>query len=216
MCTLSTPYKECDNPAQIYKKVIQGVKPQAFDRIDDPEVADFIVSCIEYREVRPTARDLLECKFLKDLKSDSNNFPVKLKSKNKLKAKKLQKEEGKRPDMGHSHLNPITKDGFDSPSPHKPTKAIKQGQMKNQSRRQQTIQNQEESLNLFNQIENEKHLKLKIDVEDINMSESHPPLEKKNSQDDAHTMVNQREKEVNEGHLNKSSDNINAMKQFAR
>jgi len=216
MCTLSTPYKEWDNPAQIYKKVIQGVKPQAFDRIDDPEVADFIVSCIEYRDVRPTARDLLECKFLKDLESDVNNFPVKLKTKKELKAKKLQKEEGKRNNMGHSHLNPNTNDGFGSPLPQRPSKAMKQGTMKNQSRRQQTIQNQEESLNLFNQIENEKHLKLKIDVDSVNLTEPHLPPELKNSQDDAHSVIIQRDQELSENHLNKSSDNINSTKQFTR
>ena len=42
MCTLSTPYKECDNPAQIYKKVTEGIKPQALDLINDPEIYKFI------------------------------------------------------------------------------------------------------------------------------------------------------------------------------
>lgn len=35
MVTLERPYKECSNPAQIYKKVIGGVKPEALDRIED-------------------------------------------------------------------------------------------------------------------------------------------------------------------------------------
>jgi WNK lysine deficient protein kinase len=81
MCTMSTPYKECDNPAQIYKKVIEGVKPQALERIEDQDVVEFISMCLETKERRPTARDLLECDFLKDLDSEHTNNPVRLKAK---------------------------------------------------------------------------------------------------------------------------------------
>ena len=42
MVTGTTPYRECDNPAQIYKKVIEGVKPKALSKILDEEMAEFI------------------------------------------------------------------------------------------------------------------------------------------------------------------------------
>lgn len=46
MVTLERPYKECSNPAQIYSKVIQGIKPIALNRIQDEEVKEFIELCL--------------------------------------------------------------------------------------------------------------------------------------------------------------------------
>lgn len=45
----------------------------------------FILTCLEQRENRPSARELLESDFLKDLDSEATNNPVKLKPKNKDK-----------------------------------------------------------------------------------------------------------------------------------
>jgi len=42
MVTAETPYMECDNPAQIYKKVIEGIKPKILDKVLDVEVKNFI------------------------------------------------------------------------------------------------------------------------------------------------------------------------------
>lgn len=88
MITLERPYKECQNVAQIYNKVIQGIRPQALDRIDDEEVKDFIFSCLISAEKRPSARELLESKFLKDLDSEKNNREVKVKPPAKQKKRK--------------------------------------------------------------------------------------------------------------------------------
>ena len=85
MCTLSTPYREWDNPAQIYKKVIEGKKPQALERIDDPEVYEFICWCLRLADKRPSANDLLNCEFLNDLDSEAANNVVWLKPKDKIK-----------------------------------------------------------------------------------------------------------------------------------
>jgi len=46
MVTSETPYKECENPAQIYKKVIESIKPKLLDIILDKEVLAFINNCI--------------------------------------------------------------------------------------------------------------------------------------------------------------------------
>jgi len=60
MVTLKTPYQECANPLQIYKKVINGVKCEAFESIPDGELKDFIWKCIGDKNDRPTATDLLQ------------------------------------------------------------------------------------------------------------------------------------------------------------
>ena len=78
MVTLERPYKECQNPAQIYNKVIQGVKPKALDRILDDEVKEFIFWCISNRSKRPTAKLLYDSEFLNDLEGEKNNQAVKV------------------------------------------------------------------------------------------------------------------------------------------
>ncbi|QQP39226.1 Uncharacterized protein FKW44_020044, partial [Caligus rogercresseyi] len=45
MATSEYPYAECTGPAQIYKKVTNGVRPQSFDKIEDPEIRDVIDQC---------------------------------------------------------------------------------------------------------------------------------------------------------------------------
>jgi len=65
ICTLTTPYKECENPGNIYKKVSSGVKPMNFYMIKDDEVRNFIEMCISKEDVRPVADQLLEHNFLK-------------------------------------------------------------------------------------------------------------------------------------------------------
>jgi len=62
MVTLQTPYKECANPAQIYKKLIEGKKPAALDLIKNEEVKTFILQCLKQQKERPTISQLLEDK----------------------------------------------------------------------------------------------------------------------------------------------------------
>ena len=59
MATLQTPYKECQNPAQIYKKVMEGKKPQAIDLILNEDVKKFIIKCLVDKDNRPSATELL-------------------------------------------------------------------------------------------------------------------------------------------------------------
>ena len=62
MVTLQIPYGECENPAQVYKKVISGKKPQSLDLILNEEVKCFILECLKDQYERPTATGLLHSK----------------------------------------------------------------------------------------------------------------------------------------------------------
>ncbi|CAH1129587.1 unnamed protein product [Ceutorhynchus assimilis] len=67
MATSEYPYSECTGPAQIYKKVISGVKPASFEKVQNPEVKDVIENCIRPRkEDRPKVKDLLQHAFFEE------------------------------------------------------------------------------------------------------------------------------------------------------
>jgi serine/threonine protein kinase len=64
MATSEYPYNECMGPAQIYKKVVSGVPPQSFDKVEDPEIRDIIERCIRLnKEDRPSIKQLLAAEF---------------------------------------------------------------------------------------------------------------------------------------------------------
>ncbi|CAH2217567.1 jg21645 [Pararge aegeria aegeria] len=64
MATGEYPYSECSGPAQIYKKVVSGVKPQSLEKVSIPEVRDIIESCIRPNKAdRPKVKDLLNHEF---------------------------------------------------------------------------------------------------------------------------------------------------------
>ncbi|CAK4764928.1 unnamed protein product [Aphanomyces euteiches] len=46
MVTKEVPYSECANPAQIYKKVVAGIRPQGLSRIKSQAAKDFIELCL--------------------------------------------------------------------------------------------------------------------------------------------------------------------------
>lgn len=70
MVTMEIPYSECDSIAKIYKKVSSGIKPQAFDKVSDPEVKAFIEKCITASKARPSASELLSDPFFSELEDD--------------------------------------------------------------------------------------------------------------------------------------------------
>lgn len=64
LVTLTYPYVECANAAQIYKKVTSGIKPASLSKVKDPEVKKFIEKCIANASDRLSARELLMDPFL--------------------------------------------------------------------------------------------------------------------------------------------------------
>ncbi|XP_065627949.1 probable serine/threonine-protein kinase WNK9 isoform X4 [Quercus suber] len=64
MVTSEYPYSECTHPAQIYKKVTSGKKPEALYKVEDPEVRLFVEKCLATVSRRLTARELLKDPFL--------------------------------------------------------------------------------------------------------------------------------------------------------
>ena len=70
MVTLEIPYSECDSIAKIYRKVTAGVRPQAMNKVKDPEVRAFIERCLAQPRARPSASQLLRDAFFDSLKED--------------------------------------------------------------------------------------------------------------------------------------------------
>lgn len=67
MAVSEYPYSECKGPAQIYKKVISGIKPAALCKVEDPKVREIIEKCIELKkEDRPSCKDLLNSEFFEE------------------------------------------------------------------------------------------------------------------------------------------------------
>ncbi|XP_054400592.1 serine/threonine-protein kinase WNK3 isoform X1 [Pongo abelii] len=64
MATSEYPYSECQNAAQIYRKVTSGIKPASFNKVTDPEVKEIIEGCIrQTKSERLSIRDLLNHAF---------------------------------------------------------------------------------------------------------------------------------------------------------
>ncbi|XP_022719192.1 probable serine/threonine-protein kinase WNK9 isoform X2 [Durio zibethinus] len=76
MVTFEYPYSECTHPAQIYKKVISGRKPDALYKVKDPEVQQFVEKCLATVSLRLSARELLNDPFLQIDDCESDLRPV--------------------------------------------------------------------------------------------------------------------------------------------
>ncbi|XP_077777773.1 serine/threonine-protein kinase WNK3 isoform X9 [Podarcis muralis] len=64
MATSEYPYSECQNAAQIYRKVTSGIKPASFNKVIDPEVKEIIEGCIrQNKSERLSIKDLLNHAF---------------------------------------------------------------------------------------------------------------------------------------------------------
>eukprot|EP00158_Paraphelidium_tribonemae_P004637 Partr_v1_DN26885_c0_g1_i2_m40262 putative WNK lysine deficient protein kinase len=64
MVTGEYPYSECTNAAQIYKKVIQGIKPDCLLRVKDTEVVNLLTHCLCTESERWSVTEVLEHPFL--------------------------------------------------------------------------------------------------------------------------------------------------------
>ncbi|KAJ1688653.1 hypothetical protein LUZ63_012808 [Rhynchospora breviuscula] len=65
MATLEYPYSECQNAAQIFKRVSTGVKPAALQKVTNLQLRAFIERCLVPVSERRSAEELLEDPFLK-------------------------------------------------------------------------------------------------------------------------------------------------------
>ncbi|GAX26962.1 WNK lysine deficient protein kinase [Fistulifera solaris] len=79
--TQEIPYSECNNPAQIYKKVSSGEPPEILGRIQSKHARDFVNFCLGYRDnegnyIRPSATDLLQHPFLAIRENDDDEVIV--------------------------------------------------------------------------------------------------------------------------------------------
>ncbi|MCL7023812.1 hypothetical protein MKW94_030933 [Papaver nudicaule] len=70
LVTLEIPYSECDNIAKVFRKVTAGLRPQAMNKVKDPEVKQFIERCLGKPRDRPSASELLRDSFFDGLDDD--------------------------------------------------------------------------------------------------------------------------------------------------
>ncbi|KAK7909423.1 hypothetical protein WMY93_014107 [Mugilogobius chulae] len=67
MATSEYPYSECQNAAQIYRKVTNGIKPDSFNKVKIPELKELIEGCIRPNSSeRFTVQDLIEHPFFEE------------------------------------------------------------------------------------------------------------------------------------------------------
>lgn len=71
VCVCVCVYRECRNAAQIFKKVTAGIAPEGLARIQDRELKDFVLLCIQHDpNKRPEARQLLKHKFFEPCRAE--------------------------------------------------------------------------------------------------------------------------------------------------
>ncbi|XP_022251309.1 serine/threonine-protein kinase WNK1-like isoform X2 [Limulus polyphemus] len=67
MATTEYPYSECSGPAQIYKRVVNGIPPQSFVKVENPPLRELISKCTQLKkEERPTVKELLQLDFFQE------------------------------------------------------------------------------------------------------------------------------------------------------
>ncbi|KAL7580805.1 hypothetical protein ACA910_001082 [Epithemia clementina (nom. ined.)] len=79
--TKEIPYSECNNPAQIYKKVSSGEPPEILSRLQSRHAREFVEYCMGFKDengiyVRPSAAELLKHPFLMKRPNDDDEVVV--------------------------------------------------------------------------------------------------------------------------------------------
>jgi len=75
--TKEAPYSECTNPAQIYKKVTNGIPPASLKRLKSRDAREFIELCLDgVNNKRPSATELLKHPFLQECDYDESEVEV--------------------------------------------------------------------------------------------------------------------------------------------
>eukprot|EP00793_Prasinoderma_coloniale_P004409 PRCOL_00000169-RA len=70
LITNECPYSECENPAQIYRKVSKREMPGALKKIKNEETRELIRMCLLPAHKRPSAQELLSAPFFKQEKAE--------------------------------------------------------------------------------------------------------------------------------------------------
>ncbi|KAF8392424.1 hypothetical protein HHK36_022766 [Tetracentron sinense] len=109
MVTFDYPYSECTHPAQIYKKVISGKKPDALYKVKDPEVRQFVDKCLATVSLRLSARELLKDPFLQIDDFGSDLRPLECCQRELNEMGPILKQ----PLLEHYHSNSILIDAFE-------------------------------------------------------------------------------------------------------
>ncbi|CAI9092148.1 OLC1v1027323C1 [Oldenlandia corymbosa var. corymbosa] len=73
LVTCEYPYSECNNVAQIFKKVTTGVKPLALGKVKDPQIKSLIEKCLLPASHRPSAAELLKDPFFSSSGDDAKS-----------------------------------------------------------------------------------------------------------------------------------------------
>lgn len=79
--TKEIPYRECNNPVQIYKKVSRGDPPESLKRLKSRHAREFIELCLGYKDeegnyIRPSTTELLAHDFLQKRENDDDEVEV--------------------------------------------------------------------------------------------------------------------------------------------
>lgn len=69
LATMEYPYSECQNAAQIYRKVSLGVRPAGLQKIVSSDLREFINMCIGSRDQRPRSRQLLKHPYFESVRA---------------------------------------------------------------------------------------------------------------------------------------------------
>ena len=89
MLTLEKPYKECDGILHIYQKQKENIYPESLNKICNENMVNFIKLCLKNENERPSAKELLDNKWLNDDLSDENDKPVYIKEKLRMNIFKM-------------------------------------------------------------------------------------------------------------------------------
>ena len=113
LVTFKCPYSECKNPAQIYKRVSQGILPEALEAVKEKgdAIYSFILKCIAPKEERWTASELLADPFLEKKQSRPRNLP---------RAVVEEEPEAPRPQVAEDESSEVSRSSFDSLANHPP------------------------------------------------------------------------------------------------
>ena len=80
LLTVQKPYRECEGALNIYVNKKKGIMPECFKIITDKGIREFIMTCLNSEEKRPSADELLEKnKWLNDKNVIENNSIIEIK-----------------------------------------------------------------------------------------------------------------------------------------